>query len=182
MDFVSFAVSPTPEDFGGFESPALVVGHPGHELRVFGWLQALRPVLHVISDGSGRGGPARTETSVGLAERSGARRGALFGQISDAQIYAALLDGDVPLFKDLLQRLLTAMLDDGIDVVAGDAAEGYNPTHDLCRALIDAAVISAWRTRRVAIADYEFALADWAAEQPPPHDERCAHFRSVGKG
>ena len=34
---------------------ALVVAHPGHELRVHGWLEVARPVVCVSTDGSGHG-------------------------------------------------------------------------------------------------------------------------------
>jgi len=46
----------------------------------------------------------------------------------------------------------------GIERVAGDAAEGFNPSHDLCRVLADAAVTEAsCRTGR-AIESYDFLL------------------------
>ena len=33
---------------------ALVIGHPGHELLVHGWLEVARPIVFVFTDGSGR--------------------------------------------------------------------------------------------------------------------------------
>lgn len=30
---------------------ALVVAHPGHELRVYGWLEQARPRVFVLTDG-----------------------------------------------------------------------------------------------------------------------------------
>jgi hypothetical protein len=31
----------------GVPRPALVIGHPGHELRVYGWLMVARAEVHV---------------------------------------------------------------------------------------------------------------------------------------
>src|SRR4051794_29308473 len=42
---------------------ALVVAHPGHELRVHGWIEAVRPLVHVLTDGSGSSGRSRLEST-----------------------------------------------------------------------------------------------------------------------
>jgi len=45
-----------------------------------------------------------------------------------------------------------------VDYVVGDAAEGYNPTHDVCRLLIDAAVDRVARVRGHRLHSYAFPL------------------------
>ena len=40
-------------------SAALILGHPGHELRVYGWTRSIRPLTFVITDGSGASGISR---------------------------------------------------------------------------------------------------------------------------
>ena len=35
---------------------ALIVAHPGHELRVHHWMELARPLVLVLTDGSGRQG------------------------------------------------------------------------------------------------------------------------------
>src|SRR5256885_1892784 len=47
---------------------AVVVAHPGHELRVHGFLCAFRPLLLVLTDGSGRGGASRLPSTSALLE------------------------------------------------------------------------------------------------------------------
>src|SRR4051794_842250 len=31
------------------DQPALVLAHPGHELRLFGWIETEQPVVHVLT-------------------------------------------------------------------------------------------------------------------------------------
>ena len=63
-----------------------------------------------------------------------------FGVVTDEQIYAAILEQDVDFFLRLSDIFASWLVDHDIDCVAGDAVEGYNPTHDLCRLIIDRAV------------------------------------------
>lgn len=118
---------------------ALVVAHPGHELRVHGWLEKTRPVVFVLTDGSGRGAP-RIESTTRLLAKAGARPGSLYGRLSDREVYSALLAGEVEIFVALAAELAEALRDAETEVVAGDALEGFNPSHDLCRLSINAAV------------------------------------------
>ena len=114
--------------------------------------------MFVLTDGSGRGNHSRLPSTTRVLERAGATRGAVYGRFTDADVYRALLSGDVAVFTNTAALLAAALLDEGIDCVVADAAEGYNPTHDICRYLANAAVEIAARARTRPIANYEFDL------------------------
>lgn len=146
----------------------LVIAHPGHELRVHGWLERARPRVIVLTDGSGRTGTSRLLATARVLARAGATHGPVFGRLTDRDVYAALLGCDVALFRDLADAIAAGIED--ADYVVGDAAEGYNPTHDVCRLLVDAAVARV-RRRRASIASFAFPLVGPPAEAAPgPHD------------
>lgn len=134
---------------------ALVVGHPGHELRAFHFCERARPALAVITDGSGSHGIPRITETRQLAEELGVVPVAVFGRLTDKEAYALLHSGDLAPLMQIVDTLARAFTDDGITAVLADAAEGYNPVHDLCRALAEAAVSQCGR----AIELYEFDLA-----------------------
>jgi hypothetical protein len=160
-----------------FERPALVVGHPGHELKVFGWLAECQPRVHVITDGSGRSGISRISSTARVLALAGAPRGEIFAYMSDAEIYRAMLEQDAPVFFPLVDALARSFLTHEIDSVVGDAAEGFNPAHDLCRGLIDSAVLLAERTSGKKIANFEICLTEWEQNgRRALHDERCLHW------
>jgi hypothetical protein len=116
---------------------ALIVAHPGHELRVFHWVEREQPLVFVLTDGSGAWGKPRVTATGRLLDRLGASRGNIFGALRDVDAYALLMRRDVtPLFC-LADRLAAAISTADCDVVAGDACEGYNPVHDICRAFVD---------------------------------------------
>jgi hypothetical protein len=140
------------------ERAALVVAHPGHELRVYGWLEAVRPRVFVLTDGSGRSQQSRVASTDTVLSAVGATRGSMYARLTDPALYAALLDHDFALFTGLADELADAFVREETQLVAGDAAEGYNPAHDACRVLIDAAVALAHNTSGVSIDNYEFTL------------------------
>ena len=119
---------------------ALVIAHPGHELCVHGWLTLAKPVVFILTDGSGRNGQPRLLSTIRNLSEAGARPGAWFGQHTDRVIYQALLHHDVNFFRELAVELADALEAADVDYVIGDSMEGYNPTHDVCRMLINAAV------------------------------------------
>ena len=160
-----------------FQRPALVIGHPGHELKVLGWMSEYKPHVYVITDGSGRHGVSRTSSTSALLTLLGVPRGELLGPISDAEIYRAILKQNLTVFLRLIDELAGSFLEHQIDCVAGDAAEGFNPTHDLCRGLINAAVLVAKRTKGREIANFEISLTEWELGCPEPsHDDNCRHW------
>ena len=136
---------------------ALVLGHPGHELRVYGWMEATRPWVCVLTDGSGHGDRGRLESTVALLDRAGASRGTCFGHWTDRAAYELILRGAVAEAVAVVEELAERLVDDRIEVVVADALEGFNPVHDLCRVLVDAAVALA-RLRGARLASYGFPL------------------------
>jgi len=137
---------------------ALIIAHPGHELRVYHWLEAAEPVVLVLTDGSGSLQQPRLASTAAVLKTAGARCGEIYGLFSDAEIYAALLDQEIAVFQQLLERIAAFLIHQHIDVVAGDVLEGYNPAHDLCRYLINAATTLVQRTTGRIISNYDFPL------------------------
>lgn len=146
--------------------PALVVGHPGHELRVYGWMRRARPVVHVMTDGSGSRGESRIASTGAILDEVGAVRGSIFGRMSDREIYTAMLAGDHARFLALAEELAASFVRDGVEMVTGDAVEGFNPSHDVCRYVINTAVRLASADNR-SICCFAFPL-DRAPDAP--HD------------
>jgi len=62
----------------------LLHAHPGHELRLFGWMEQYRPTLFLMTDGSGAGA-SRTHYSSETVLRAGARIGSAFGMAPDRE-------------------------------------------------------------------------------------------------
>ena len=155
---------------------ALVVAHPGHELRVYGWMESVRPLVFVLTDGSGSGGEARLESSTRVLANTLARPGSVYGWMSDRAIYSAILSHDHAAFQRIADRLAEALVAEGIDCVAGDAVEGYNPSHDVCRLVINAAVRMAARSRGAPVAAYEFALVGAPDACAPELRPRAIHL------
>jgi len=72
---------------------ALVVAHPGHEISLHGWLERVKPVVFVLTDGSGPRGVSRLSSTTRVLERAGARRTEVQA-FTDGRVYDALLAGD----------------------------------------------------------------------------------------
>ena len=113
---------------------ALVVAHPGHELVVYGWLEATQPRVFVFTDGSGRSNQSRLGSTTRILSQVSAQPGRIYGRLTDASAYAAILNHEFDLFIDFARELSEAFVNEGIDFVAGDALEGYNPMHEIGRA------------------------------------------------
>lgn len=139
-------------------SPLLIVAHPGHELRVHGWMEKARPVVCVLTDGSGHTGEGRLESTARVLKRVEASQGPVFGVVSDRGIYSALMNGDIQFFIDVAEQLCSSIVALHADCIVGDCVEGYNPSHDVCRLVINAAVRMARESSRKMISSFEFAL------------------------
>jgi hypothetical protein len=137
---------------------ALVVAHPSHELRVHGWLQQAHPRAFVLTDGGGRAGQPRLPATTRVLTQVGVEPGAIYGQLADLDLYAAILSQNLDFFTELADELAESFVREQIDYVVGDAAEGYSSAHDICRMLINAAVEIARRKQGRAIRNFDFLV------------------------
>ena len=136
----------------------LVIAHPGHELRVHGWLETSRPAVWVLTDGSGRAGRSRIASTSRVIEAAGAIPGAVYGPMTDIDLYNAVLNLEHFRFTTIVDQLADAAMRNNIECIAGDAQEGYNPGHDICRLVINAAVELVHRKTRRQLLNYDFTL------------------------
>jgi hypothetical protein len=169
------SVLDVPTHLSRFKKPALIVAHPGHDVSVFGWLSLARPQVCIFTDGSGMSSASRLPSSRALLGGVGASPGDVFGVGPDTTFYQAILNGDAAFFLELVDRLARALVRHEADLVVGDASEGYDPNHDVCRVAIDAAVTIAARRLRRPIANYELAFGDWLLPGSRRHDAACQH-------
>jgi hypothetical protein len=144
------------------ERAALVIGHPGHELRIHDWLERARPVTFVLTDGSGHTDHSRLASTTAVLERAGASCGAVYGVMSDRQLYQAILAGERDVFARLVDELASALQQAGVTYVVGDAVEGVNPGHDVCRLLLNAALFRIEQTTGQRLKNMEYPV-----EGPP---------------
>ncbi|HXM51349.1 MAG TPA: hypothetical protein VN956_26130 [Pyrinomonadaceae bacterium] len=119
---------------------ALVIAHPGHELLVYNWLSLANPYVFVLTDGSGHSHKSRLHRTTSIINSLGARPGSIYGRLTDADAYSAILAGEVGVFIRMASELAEALVHHRIEYIVGDAIEGYNPVHDICRLIINAAV------------------------------------------
>lgn len=145
---------------------ALVIAHPGHELRVYQWLRLTRPLCFVLTDGSGRSGKSRLHSTTKVLEQNGAQAGCIYGRLTDHAFYSAIIKGEFELFIDLTLELARQLVGEEIEYVVGDATEGYNPVHDVCRSMINAAVEIANHERSQPLSNYEVFLTGQADNHP----------------
>jgi hypothetical protein len=115
----------------------VVFSHPNHELAVFGLMQRLRPDIIYITDGGGR---ARENESREGLERIGLLDRALFLGHSEDSLYAALLDRDLTVLREIIGQVRTEIRRTRPEQLLCDAVELYNPLHDLARPIVRAAL------------------------------------------
>jgi hypothetical protein len=120
--------------------PVLIIAHPGHELRLFAWMERERPLVFILSDGSGGAQSSRLDYAVAAIRAAGATLIEGSGQRSDREWYAAILASDVSAFTQAADAITAAALTMHAPLIVSDAADGYNPLHDLCQALAGAVV------------------------------------------
>lgn len=145
---------------------ALIIAHPGHELRVYCWLKLVRPRVFILTDGSGHSHESRLSRTTCILNSLGAQSGSIYGRLTDAEIYLAILNGELDLFIKLAGELAEALVRERIEYIVGDAIEGYNPVHDVCRLVTNAAVRKACQMG-TCIENFDVLLAYKPTDYPP---------------
>ena len=137
---------------------AMIIGHPGHELRVHHWLETARPEVLVLTDGSGRTNHSRLASTTKVLQAARATPGPVYGRFTDAELYDIMLTGKSEVLAQLVKEVADWLLAGRFEMVAGDALEGYNTTHELCRHLIGAACERVRLQTGRSLANYDFLL------------------------
>ena len=158
-------------------STALIISHPGHELRVFHWLEKTRPLLCVLTDGSGSANQARIASTSRILKAVGACPSLVYGVFTDREIYSLIIQRREDVLLQLLDQLAATLAEREVNTVAGDALEGYNPSHDLCRYLINAAVALTERRTGKAIRSLDFPLIGHPDACPPHLADQAVRVR-----
>ena len=143
---------------------ALVIAHPGHELRVYNWLSLAHPSVFVLTDGSSHSRKSRLHRTTSILNSLGAQPASIYGPMTDVEIYSAILDRNFDLFIETARELAEALVRNRIEYVVGDAIEGYNPAHDVCRLIIDAAVKKAFQMGH-RVENFDVLLAGKSADR-----------------
>jgi hypothetical protein len=148
------------------ERSLLVISHPGHELRLYGWIDRVQPLVCILTDGSGGESAPRLDKTSHVLHALRAEIGPIYGELSDRRIYEEIRHHRFELFDTLCERLARLIIARDIDIVVSDAMEGYNPTHDLCEVLAQAAVAIANGKKNRPTRHYTFPLMG-DPRQPP---------------
>lgn len=137
---------------------ALLLAHPGHELVIHGLVHRLHPTVAILTDGSGKTGVSRVDSTTRCMEPAGAKPTSFYGGYTDREIYRALLTRDTGFFVGILEQVADLLVSLEAETVIGDAAEGWNPVHDVWRSIVDEAVGLASSRRGKAIRNFDFLL------------------------
>jgi hypothetical protein len=139
----------------------LIVAHPGHELRLLGWMQAARPLVQVLTDGTGAGDACRLAATAQVLTECGASAGRVFGAIADHALYSDVLQHQPSRLAAALDAMVEEAIDHDIELVVADPAEGYNPAHDLCRVLADLVAILVEQQTGRRLFSLAYDLTEW---------------------
>ena len=131
----------------------------------------------VLTDGSGRTGHSRLDSTTRVLNAIGCVRGSIYGAMTDPEIYAAVMDFKHARFLHLIDELASLLLREEVDCVAGDAEEGYNPAHDICRMLINAAATLVSGKYRRKIKNFDFTLIGSPGECPSELQSEAIYLR-----
>lgn len=149
----------------------LFVAHPGHELLLHQWIRRVQPVVCVITDGGGFETRSRVGRTADWLRSMDIPAGRIFGGFTDQEAYAALRNHDVEWIDSLVDGLTRELVARQISLVVADAAEGFNPVHDLCQLVAGAAI---------ALAGKAGAKADHC--EYPIHDGPRAYDQNNDRG
>jgi hypothetical protein len=125
-------------------APALIVGHPGHELRLYGWMSTEKPNVHVLTTGSRHSSDfSRIKACGDMLGRLGVSKGQLFGTVQDTEFYGVVRQARTEQIHKWVDVLRDDLLASGNDLVVFDAWQGFSPTHDLAHVMARVAALEA---------------------------------------
>lgn len=137
---------------------AVLIAHPGHELVIHRFIEQTRPMVAILTDGSGATGSSRLDSTTRLLDPLGAFPANFYARYTDQDCYAALLKRDSDFFIHIAEKLADELVRERIEVIVGDAQEGWNPVHDIWRSVVNVAAALAEKRGRRQILNFDFVL------------------------
>lgn len=158
---------------------ALTIAHPGHELRLHGFLEQARPFVFILTDGSHRTGQDMmmdSIKSISKAIKNGIQtvpgdnswnrvfmydfpenqQG--YEHVKDSQIYYELLNQRTDFFVLFINLIAKNLVKYKIDYLISDSSEGTNVCHEITRMMAEIAVQRVKKKTGKEIIEYDFAI------------------------
>lgn len=136
-----------------------VLAHPGHELRLFRWLELLKPRVSILTSGSRQGESMdRLAASRALVASVGGEIGPLHGVTLDRDLYRLIMDGDPTPFAGWIDRLRDAWIASPPATVVTDSWQFYSVAHDLTHLMARVAIAEATAATGRAIECLEYPV------------------------
>ena len=111
---------------------AVLLAHPGHELRLHGWISRFRPLAILLTTGSRSGEDrSRRQASEHMLDNLECARADAFGAVLDRDFYDLVLSGDARPFRRWIDAVAAALTAHRIDRVIVDGWQLYSVSHDL---------------------------------------------------
>lgn len=134
----------------------LFIGHPGHELLAYKFMCIHKPEVIFLTGGSSSDNISRIHQSIKLVKSLGLKVHFPIEPFMDRDIYDLILSKSTDDFLKIKSALKKFVIENSIKRIVGDALEGFNPSHDICRYLINSIVTEVKNEIDVTIDNYEF--------------------------
>lgn len=161
---------------------ALTIAHPGHELRLHGFLEQTSAFVFILTDGSHRSGQDLMMDSIKAIDKAckqGKKLSLAYMQsneskkifklsvpdaepgsehLKDSQIYNEILNQHTDLFAMYINFMATNLIKYKIDYLVSDSSEGTNVCHEITNIMADIAVKLVEKKLGRKIIRYDFAI------------------------
>lgn len=177
---------------------ALCIAHPGHELRLHGFLEQAKPFVWILTDGSHRTGQDMMFDSVKIIDRA-TRNGRKMKvddlkndalkkifkfsfpnnpeeqiHLKDIQIYEQIIEQHTEFFISYIDFIASNLIKFNVDYLVADASEGTNVIHETNRMLANIAIDIVKQKTGKQILNYDFAIDKPYNEKLTPD---CIHIK-----
>jgi hypothetical protein len=132
---------------------------------ILGWVAETRPRIFVLTDGSGRHGAPRIESTAKVARAAGAEEGTIWGAFTDRAFYEAILSANVDVFVDVAARAYPELAAEAEAAFRGTSRKIFAEHEDLA-AIVDESIDG------VSEASFGVECLFPAPDLPPPKTER----------
>lgn len=160
---------------------ALSIAHPGHELRLHGFLEQAKPWVFILTDGSHRTGADIMFESIKAIDKA-----TKFGSkgkldlksdswkktfkhsfpgnppekehIKDIQIFSELINQKTDFMAAHIAFMAQNFIKYDVDYLVADPSEGFNVVHEINRVMADAAIDLVKGMTGKQILNYDFAI------------------------